>query len=94
MTTETRSALRAVRRLGLWWVVGVIAGAGLLVVGLGQVRPGGYLLATACAVGGLLRAIRPLGRAGGLAVRRRSVAVVCWLGLGATVAVAFALVRL
>lgn len=40
MTTETRSALRAVRRLGLWWVVGVIAGAGLLVVGLGQVRPG------------------------------------------------------
>ncbi|MBK7274478.1 MAG: DUF3017 domain-containing protein [Actinomycetales bacterium] len=41
-----------------------------------------------------MRAIRPLGRAGGLAVRRRSVDVVCWLGLGATVAVAFALVRL
>jgi hypothetical protein len=37
MTTETRSALRAVRRLGLWWVVGVIAGAGLLVVGARQV---------------------------------------------------------
>lgn len=93
MTTETRSALRAVRRLGLWWVVGVIAGAGLLVVGLGQVRPGlpsGHGLCCR----GLLRAIRPLGRAGGLAVRRRSVDVVCWLGLGATVAVAFALVRL
>ena len=94
MSIEPRSAPRAARRLGLWWVVAIIAGVGLLVAGFGQVRPGGYLLAAACAVGGLLRAIRPLGRAGGLAVRRRSVDVVCWLGLGATVAVAFTLVRL
>jgi hypothetical protein len=94
MTTPRRSALAAARRLGLWWVVAVISGAGLAVAGLGQIRPGGYLMAAGCAAGGMLRAIRPLGKAGGLAVRRRSVDVVCWLGLAVLVAVAFTLVRL
>ncbi|MBK7609762.1 MAG: DUF3017 domain-containing protein [Actinomycetales bacterium] len=42
----------------------------------------------------MLRAIRPLGHAGGLAVRRRSVDVVLWLGLAGLVALAFTLVRL
>jgi len=93
MTAQPRSALGAVRRLGVWWVAAVITGAGLLVASLGQVRPGGYLIAAGCAAGGVLRATRPLGRAGGLAVRRRSVDVVCWLGLAVLVAVAFTLVR-
>ncbi|HRC13434.1 MAG TPA: DUF3017 domain-containing protein [Dermatophilaceae bacterium] len=92
--TDGRSALAVARRLGVWWVTAVFAGVGMVVILFGQLRLGGYLLAAGCAAGGMLRAIRPLGHAGGLAVRRRSVDVVLWLGLAGLVALAFTLVRL
>ncbi|MBK6440579.1 MAG: DUF3017 domain-containing protein [Candidatus Phosphoribacter baldrii] len=91
---DARSALAAARRLGVWWVTALLAGLGVVVIASGQLRAGGYLLAAGCAAGGMLRAIRPLGHAGGLAVRRRSVDVVLWLGLAGLVALAFTLVRL
>lgn len=91
---DARSALSAARRLGLWWVTAVFAGVGVVVILFGQLRAGGYLLAVGCAAGGVLRAVRPLGRAGGLAVRRRSVDVVLWLGSAALLATAVTLVRL
>ncbi len=91
---DARAALAASRRLGVWWVTALLAGLGVVVIGFGHLRAGGYVLAAGCAVGGVLRAVRPLGRAGGLAVRRRSVDVVLWLGLAGLVAIAFTLVRL
>jgi len=94
MTGQPPSALTAARRLSWWWVVAVVAGIGMVVASFGEVRVGGYLLAAACLAGGVIRGMRPLGRAGGLAVRRRSVDVVLWIGLGLVVAVAFTLVQL
>ncbi len=91
---DAHAALAASRRLGVWWVTALLAGAGMVFIGLGHLRAGGYVLAAACAAGAVLRAIRPLGHAGGLSVRRRSVDVVLWLGLAGLVALAFTLVRL
>ena len=91
---DARSALAASGRLGVWWVTALLAGAGVVLIAVGHLRMGGYVLAAGCAAGGVLRAVRPLGHAGGLAVRRRSVDVVLWVGLAGLVALAFTLVRL
>ncbi len=94
MTSQPPSVFTAARRLSWWWIVAAGAVAGLIVAAAGHIRAGGYILAAACLAGGVIRALRPLGRAGGLAIRRRSVDVVCWTGLGVVVAIAFTLVRL
>ena len=85
---------RGLRRLGPWWLIAGVTAVGLLVVGLGAVRPGGYLIAGALALAALTRAVLPPVQAGGLRVRRRWVDVVGLLGLSVAVLVAFALVRL
>ncbi len=85
---------RGLRRLGPWWLAAALTGIGLLVVALGAVRPGGYLVAASFAVAAATRAVLPPPRSGGLRVRRTWVDVVSLLGLAVLVAVAFALVRL
>ena len=81
-------------RLGVWWVVAVGLGVGLLLVLLGSLRSGGYVAAAALVVGGLLRLLLPQSRAGGLAVRRRLTDVVVLLGLGAALFLTVRLVDL
>jgi hypothetical protein len=81
-------------RLGVWWVVAVGLGVGLLLVLLGSLRSGGYVAATALVVGGLLRLLLPQSRAGGLAVRRRLTDVVVLLGLGSALFLTVRLVDL
>ncbi len=72
----------------------LVACLGIAVCSLGQVRAGGYLLAAALAAAGLVRALVPQRRVGGLAVRRPWIDVFSWWGLAAAVVVAFTLVRL
>ena len=81
-------------RLGVWWVVAVGLGAGLLLVLLGSLRSGGYVAAAALVTGGLLRLLLPQSRAGGLAVRRRLTDVVVLLGLGSALFLTVRLVDL
>jgi hypothetical protein len=82
------------RRLGPWWAVALCAAVGIGLAAAGLVRAGGYLVATALAVGAIVRALLPREPAGGIAVRRRWMDV-AWLGgLAVTVFTAFTLVRL
>ena len=69
-------------RLGVWWVVALGLGAGLLVMVLGHVRGGGFVFAGTLLVAGILRLVLPTSRAGGLAVRSRVVDAATYLGLG------------
>ncbi len=80
------------RRLGVWWLVAVLAGVGLAVAAYGQIRVGGYLMAFAFVLGGLIRWVSP--KHSGLGVRRRWVDALCLIGLGLALALAFTLVRL
>ena len=86
---------RRLRRLGLWYAVaaGSVFGLALSAWSPQSVRVGGYVVAASLALGGLLRAVRPQPRVGGLAVRRRWIDVISWVGLAVAVAVAFTLVR-
>jgi Protein of unknown function (DUF3017) len=81
-------------RLGAWWFVAVGLGAGLLLVLLGSLRPGGYVAAAALVLGAFLRLLLPQSRAGGLAVRRRLTDVVVLLGLGSALFLTVRLVEL
>jgi hypothetical protein len=81
-------------RLGAWWCVAVGLGAGLLLVLLGSLRPGGYVAAAALVLGAFLRLLLPQSRAGGLAVRRRLTDVVVLLGLGSALFLTVRLVEL
>jgi hypothetical protein len=81
-------------RLGVWWVVALGLGAGLLLVLAGHLRGGGYVAAGALLTGALLRLVLPQSRAGGLAVRRRLTDVVILLGLGSAMFLTVRLVDL
>jgi hypothetical protein len=81
-------------RLGVWWVVALGLGAGLLLVFAGHVRSGGYVAAAALVVGALLRLVLPQAQAGGLAVRRRVTDVIILLGLGSALFLTVRLVDL
>ena len=69
-------------RLGVWWLVALGLGAGLLVMWAGHVRSGGFVFAASLLAAGLLRLVLPAARAGGLAVRSRVVDAATLIGLG------------
>ena len=70
-------------RFGALWLVVVALIAGLAVIGLGQVRWGGFLLAGAMFGAALIRLALPSSRAGGLVVRSRLADVLFLLGVAA-----------
>ena len=69
-------------RLGLWWVVALGLGTGLLVMWFGHVRFGGFVFAGSLLVAGVLRLVLPASRAGGLVVRSRLIDAATYIGLG------------
>lgn len=81
--------------LGPWWPVAVAIAAGVVVIGLGQIRLGGQVICAGFVIGALVRAVaRPARRAGGLTVRSRALDVLVLLALGIGVLIASATVNL
>lgn len=70
-------------RFGALWLVAVALIAGLAVIGLGQVRWGGFIIAWAMFGAALIRLVLPASRAGGLVVRSRLADVLFLLGMAA-----------
>lgn len=70
-------------RFGALWLVAVALIAGLAVIGLGQVRWGGFIIAGAMFGAALIRLALPASRAGGLVVRSRLADVLFLLGMAA-----------
>ena len=81
-------------RLGVWWVVAVGLGAGLLLVLLGSLRSGGYVAAAALVVGGLLRLLLPQSGPAAWPYAGRLTDVVVLLGLGSALFLTVRLVDL
>ena len=81
-----RAGGRALGALRTWMsaaLVGVIAGAGMVLVLTQHWRRGAVLLGVSLLVAALLRGLVPPERAGLLAIRSRAVDVGCYLVLGA-----------
>jgi hypothetical protein len=70
-------------RFGALWLVALALVSGLVVVGFGSVRWGGFVISGALFAGALLRLVLPAGRAGGLVVRSRATDVVFLVGMAA-----------
>ena len=70
-------------RFGALWLVAVALIAGLVVIGFGQVRWGGFILAGTVFGAALIRLVLPSSRAGGLVVRSRLADVLFLLGMAA-----------
>jgi hypothetical protein len=70
-------------RFGALWLVAVALITGLAVIGLGQVRWGGFIIAGAMFGAALIRLALPSSRAGGLVVRSRLADVLFLLGMAA-----------
>jgi hypothetical protein len=68
-------------RFGALWLVAVALISGLVVIGFGHVRWGGFIIAGAMFVAALIRLVLPSARAGGLVVRSRLADVVFLLGM-------------
>jgi len=68
-------------RFGALWLVALGLISGLVVIGLGSVRWGGFVISGALFAGALLRLVLPAGRAGGLVVRSRPTDVIILLGM-------------
>jgi Protein of unknown function (DUF3017) len=68
-------------RFGALWLVTAALISGVAMIGLGHVRPGGFVVAGAVSAAALLRLILSPGRAGGLVVRSRSLDVMFLLGM-------------
>ncbi|GAA1899326.1 DUF3017 domain-containing protein [Lapillicoccus jejuensis] len=85
---------RALSGLGPWWLVALGLLAGLVLVLVGPVRQGGYVVAGSVALGAVLRAVLPSPRGGGLEVRSRGTDVVLLLLVAAALVTAFTLVKL
>jgi hypothetical protein len=69
-------------RFGALWLVAAALIAGMAVIALGHVRPGGFVVAGALVAAALLRLMLPRARAGGLVVRSRVADVLFLLGMG------------
>ncbi len=69
-------------RFGALWLVAAALVAGLVVIGLGDVRRGGLILAGTLVVAALLRLTLPRRLAGALVVRSRAVDVIFLLLIG------------
>ena len=86
--------LAPLRRLGLWWVLGgfALAGLGLVVLG-GRLRVGGFVIGVGLLVTAVLRVVVPEPHGGGIEVRSRLRDVVTLVLAAALVFGAFFLVR-
>jgi Protein of unknown function (DUF3017) len=69
---------------GALWLVAAVLISGMTLIGLNHVRPGGFLVAGALVVAGLLRLMLPRARAGALVVRSRAADVLFLVGMGLT----------
>jgi hypothetical protein len=70
-------------RFGALWLVAAALVSGLVVIGFGQVRWGGFILAGTVFGAALIRLALPPLRAGGLVVRSRLSDVLFLLGMAA-----------
>jgi hypothetical protein len=70
-------------RFGALWLVAAALISGLAVIGLGQVRWGGFIIAGTMFGAALIRLALPSSRAGGLVVRSRLTDVLFLLGMAA-----------
>ncbi|NHN56598.1 DUF3017 domain-containing protein [Calidifontibacter sp. DB0510] len=77
-----------------WWLIASAAVVGVALIGVGQVRLGGYVVAAGLALGGLLRLAIPRRSAGAVALRSRMLDLVIYLGLAVAVFVAVSEVKL
>jgi hypothetical protein len=68
-------------RFGALWLVAAALVTGLLVIGFGSVRWGGFVVCGALFGGALIRLVLPKGRAGALVVRSRLADVLFLLGM-------------
>jgi Protein of unknown function (DUF3017) len=68
-------------RFGALWLVALGVISGLVVIGFGSVRWGGFVISGALLAGAVLRLVLPAARAGGLVVRSRPADVVMLLGM-------------
>jgi hypothetical protein len=68
-------------RIGILWLIAAVLISGLAVIGHGQVRWGGLVVAGAVFAAAFLRLILPPARAGGLVVRSRPADVMFLLGM-------------
>ncbi|EWT02801.1 hypothetical protein N865_03165 [Intrasporangium oryzae NRRL B-24470] len=83
------------RVLGVWWLVAVVVGSGVLTIASGQIRLGGQIMAAGFIGGAVIRLVRnPPRKAGGLTVRSRALDVIILLTLGIGVLIASATVKL
>ena len=69
-------------RFGALWLVAAALVTGLVVIGFGDVRLGGLIVAGTLVVAALLRLALPQRLAGGLVVRSRAADVVFLLSIG------------
>jgi hypothetical protein len=77
---------------GALWLVAAALISGMALIGLGYVRPGGFVVAGTLVAAALLRLMLPRARAGGLVVRSRLSDVLFLLGMGlALLVIVFAL---
>ena len=68
-------------RFGALWLVAAALISGLVVIGLGHVRWGGFIFAGTMSAAAMIRLVLPAARAGGLVVRSRLVDVLFLLGM-------------
>ncbi|MBC7559574.1 MAG: DUF3017 domain-containing protein [Dermatophilaceae bacterium] len=68
-------------RFGALWLVAAAMISGVLVIGFGSVRWGGFVLCGAVFGGAVIRLVLPKGRAGALVVRSRAADVLFLLGM-------------
>ena len=67
---------------GALWLIAAALISGMALIGVGQVRPGGLVVAGTLVVASVLRLMLPRARAGGLVVRSRLTDVLFLLGMG------------
>ena len=67
---------------GALWLIAAALISGMALIGFGQVRPGGYVVAGALVAAAVLRLLLPRARAGGLVVRSRVSDVLFLFGMG------------
>ena len=67
---------------GALWLIAAALISGMALIGFGNVRPGGLVVAGTLVAAALFRLILPRARAGGLVVRSRLADVLFLLGTG------------
>lgn len=78
----------AIVRLGVWWVVALGIAAGVLWAATDHMLRATVTIAGSCLLGGVLRAVLPENRAGGLLTRWRWLDVLTLILLGVAVGAA------